>query len=370
MAHIPVSDLSARLARTAQEARKQGMDALLVSPGPDLLYLTGYHAKPLERLTCLVVTATDEVHLVAPRLEAAAALASPIAELGIPLHLWDETDNPYSLTAGLIPGATTVGLDNHMWAEKVLRFRDAMPKAEQTLAGTVITELRMRKSAQEIEALRRAGAAIDSVHAQMAQWLRPGRTEAEVGRDIADAIIASGHVTADFVIVGSGPNGASPHHEVSQRVINAGEPIVVDIGGTMPDGYCSDSTRTYCIGQPPADFAEYYQVLHAAQQAATAHVRPGVTCESIDEAARSVLRDAGWADYFIHRTGHGIGLEVHEDPYIVTGNTTVLEAGMAFSIEPGVYIEGKHGARIEDIVVCGAQGADVMNLRPRELAIL
>jgi Xaa-Pro aminopeptidase len=238
------------------------------------------------------------------------------------------------------------------------------------LAGTVLRELRMRKTPDEVEALRRAGAAIDRVHAQVPQWLRAGRTEREVGQDIADAILAEGHVSVDFVIVGSGPNGASPHHELSDRVIQPGEPVVVDIGGTMPDGYCSDETRTYSVGEPPAEFSAYYEVLLAAQIAACEHVRPGVTCESVDAAARSVIAEAGYGEYFMHRTGHGIGLETHEEPYIVTGNTEVLEPGMAFSIEPGIYLAGKHGARIEDIVVCGETAGERVNLRPRELVVV
>jgi Xaa-Pro aminopeptidase len=174
----------------------------------------------------------------------------------------------------------------------------------------------------------------------------------------------------DFVIVASGPNGASPHHEVSERVIAGGEPVVVDIGGTMPDGYCSDATRVYCLGEPPPEFARAYQALQEAQEAAVRHVRPGVTCESVDAAARQALQAAGWGEYFIHRTGHGIGLQTHEEPYIVAGNTEPLQPGMAFSVEPGVYLPGRYGARIEDIVVCAADGPDLMNHRPRGLGVL
>jgi Xaa-Pro aminopeptidase len=368
--HPAPTELKQRLARAASAARTKGFDALLVTPGPDLRYLTGYEALPLERLTCLIVRADGEAHLVVPRLEHPAAQASPAGKLDIPIHTWDETDDPFAQVADLLPGAEVVGLDNHMWAEKVLRLRTAMPASEQRLAGEVIGALRMRKTPAEIESLRAAGQAIDVVHSNMGQWLRAGRTERDVARDITAAIVEAGHAKMDFVIVASGPNGASPHHDVSDRVINPGEPIVVDIGGTMPDGYCSDSTRMYCVGEAPAAFVEYYGVLHAAQIAATEHVRPGVSCASVDEAARAVLRDAGWDKWFIHRTGHGIGLETHEDPYIVHGNSTLLEAGMAFSIEPGVYLPGQHGARIEDIVVCGESGADILNLRPRELVNL
>ena len=368
--HPPASDLADRLARARDAARAHEVDALLVTPGPDLRYLVGYDAIPLERLTCLVVPADGDPVIVVPGLEKPAAVASPVGELGLELLTWGETDDPYALVASLVPESGVLALDNHMWAEKVLRLRDALPHASQTLAGSVLRDLRIRKTADEVEALRRAGAAIDRVHAQVPQWLRSGRTEREVGRDIADAIIAEGHATVDFVIVGSGPNGASPHHELSDRVIEQGDPVVVDIGGTMPDGYCSDETRTYSVGEPPEEFAAYYAVLLEAQEAACAFVRPGASCEAVDAAARSVIETAGYGDNFVHRTGHGIGLETHEEPYIVSGNTEELEPGMAFSIEPGIYLPGKHGARIEDIVVCGETAGERVNLRPRGLVVV
>jgi Xaa-Pro aminopeptidase len=257
-----------------------------------------------------------------------------------------------------------------MWAEKVLALRAALPGCEQRLAGEVLRELRMRKTTEEVDALRAAGRAIDRVHAQVAQWLRAGRTEREVAADIAAAIVTEGHETVDFVIVGSGPNGASPHHEVSDRVIQRGDPVVVDIGGTTADGYCSDSTRMYAVGEPPEDFLAYYDVLRRAQAHAVEAVRPGVTCASVDEAARGVITDAGYGERFIHRTGHGIGLETHEHPYVVAGNDLVLEPGMAFSVEPGIYLPGRHGARIEDIVVCTADGVEPLNVSTHELVVV
>ncbi|UPK73005.1 Xaa-Pro peptidase family protein [Nocardioidaceae bacterium SCSIO 66511] len=366
------SDLRQRLLRAGELAAEHGIDTLLVSPGSDLRYLTGYDAKPLERLTCLVLPAGHPPALVVPLLERPAAEAAGVADLGIEIVAWNETDDPYAVVARYIDAdAPTVAYDNQMWAEKVLAFADAMPGAKQTLAGEVIGALRMRKSAYEIDLLRDAGAAIDRVHARMGEWLRPGRTEREVGADIAAAIIDEGHATVDFVIVGSGPNGASPHHEVSDRVIGENEPVVIDIGGTTEAGYCSDSTRTYVTGSHvPDDFAAYYAVLQQAQQAQCEYARPGVTAASVDKVGRDIIASAGYGDAFIHRTGHGIGMETHEDPYIVDGNDLVLEAGMAFSIEPGIYVEGKHGARIEDIVVCTDDGAERLNVRPRDLGVL
>ncbi|MER6830256.1 Xaa-Pro peptidase family protein [Streptosporangium sp. NPDC000563] len=359
-----------RLAAVREATAAAGLDALLLTPGPDLRYVTGYEALPLERLTCLVLPAEGEAFLMVPRLELPAAERSPASRLGVEFVPWDETDDPYAVVGRRLGAVRKVGLADRMWAMQSLRLRDAIPGAEQVLAGTVLRGLRMRKTPAEVAALRRAGAAIDAVHAQVPGFLRAGRTEREIGRDITEAILATGHSTVDFVIVGSGPNGASPHHELSDRVVREREPIVVDIGGQMPDGYCSDSTRVYAVGEPPAGFLKYYEVLRRAQQAACDAVRPGVPCEAVDAAAREVITAEGYGEYFIHRTGHGIGLETHEEPYIVTGNAEPLAPGFAFSVEPGIYLPGAHGARIEDILVCTDEGGERVNHRPRELVVV
>ena len=238
------------------------------------------------------------------------------------------------------------------------------------LGTGIMAGLRMIKDPAEIDALRAAGAAIDRVHAKVPEFLRPGRTEAEVAADITEAIVAEGHSGAAFVIVGSGPNGADPHHECSDRELQPGDVVVVDIGGPVEPGYNSDCTRTYSLGRPAAEIAEQYAVLQRAQAAAVAAVRPGVRAEEVDAAARDVLADAGLAEYFVHRTGHGIGLSVHEEPYIVAGNDLPLVEGMAFSVEPGIYLPGRWGARIEDIVIVTADGALSVNGRPHALTVV
>ena len=362
-----VNDFAKRLAMAGDRSRELSMDAVLITPGPDLRYLLGYDAVPLERLTCLVIRAEADPILVVPALELLAAQASPAGDLGIDIHTWTETDDPYELMASLVPPAGSIALDNHMWAEKVLALRRAMPGSTQFLSDAIVGEMRMRKDAREVTALRDAGAAIDRVHAKVSTMLRPGVTEAQVGVEIADEILAQGHVRVDFVIVASGPNGASPHHEVSDRVLTSGDCVVVDIGGTMPSGYRSDCTRTYVVGEPSPAYLQAFETLMTAQAAAVAHARPGVTCASVDAAARAVLTDAGLGDLFVHRTGHGIGLETHEAPYIVAGNERVLEVGMAFSIEPGFYLPGEYGARIEDIVVVSETGVESLNNRPHHL---
>jgi Xaa-Pro aminopeptidase len=357
-----------RLAQVRAAAAGAGLDAVLLTPGPDLRYAIGYDAKQLERLTCLAVPAHGDPALFVPRLELAAAQASPAGSAGLEMIPWEETADPFRLVASMLGDVATVGVSDRMWALSVLKFQDALPAVRLALAGAALRPLRIRKTPAEVAALREAGAAIDRVHAQVPGWLRPGLTERAVGALIAEAILAEGHASVDFTIVASGPNAASPHHEVSDRILAAGDAVVVDIGGTMPSGYCSDSTRTYAIGEPPAEFIAYYKVLYDAQEAACAAVRPGVTAESVDAAAREPITRAGFGAAFFHRTGHGIGLEAHEDPYIVAGNEEALEPGMAFSVEPGIY-PGPHGARIEDIVVCTEGGVERLNHTPRELIL-
>jgi Xaa-Pro aminopeptidase len=367
----PMADLypASRLESAAEAAGRAGLGALLLTPGPDLRYLTGYDTHQSERLTCLAVPAAGPAFLVVPRLELASAQASPAAGMNLEFVVWDETDDPYRAVAQRLGAVGTAGLAGQMWAMMVLRFRDAMPGARQALAATALRALRIRKTPAEVAALAEAGAAIDRVHARVPQWLRPGRTEREAAADIASAIAAEGHARIDFVIVGSGPNAAKPHHEPSDRVLSPGDAVVVDIGGTMPSGYCSDCTRTYMLGAAPPDMAAYYAVLAEAQEAACAAVRPGIPAQAVDAVARDLITAAGYGAFFTHRTGHGIGLETHEDPYIVAGNTEELEPGMAFSVEPGIY-PGPHGARIEDIVVCTADGHRRLNNGNRDLIVV
>lgn len=361
--------------RDLQESMSErGVAALVITPSADLRYIAGYDAKALERLTCLVVPVTGDAFLVAPELEGHEARSSAFGLAGGEVITWGETADPFSIVAERIRAlpAGSVAVDDHMWAERVFRLGHALPDREQIAAGSLLRRRRLVKTPLEIEHLERAAAAIDSVHAQVPTILAPGMTEAQAGAIIADAILKAGHVSVDFVIVGSGPNGASPHHSVSDRVMQVGDAVVVDIGGTMPSGYCSDCTRTYVLGEPSNEFQAAYDVLLDAQKQAKESVAPGRTCESIDARAREVMASFTMdgrplAEYFIHRIGHGIGLESHEEPYLVQGNTLALEAGMTFSVEPGFYVSGRFGARIEDIVVCTTDGVRSLNTRPRGL---
>jgi Xaa-Pro aminopeptidase len=358
-----------RLGAAQAALRDAGLDALLVGPSADLRYLVGYDAHAMERLTLLVLPATGTPALVVPELEVAAAEASGALDL-VELASWGETEDPIARVAALLASAGATGhaaLGDLLFTMFTLRLQAALPATRWASGGAVLRRLRAVKDADELAALRAVGAAIDAVHAHVPRLLEPGRTEREVGRDIAELILVD-HDEVAFVIVGSGPNGASPHHALSDRVLTEGDAVVVDIGGVRA-GYCSDSTRNYVVGTAPAGYLELHALLEEAQQAAVDAVGPGVTAAEVDAAARRVLTDAGHGEHFIHRTGHGIGLEVHEHPYIVSTNHELLEPGMAFSIEPGLYLPGRFGMRIEDIVLVTEDGAERVNLRPRHVLV-
>jgi len=358
-----------RLDRAAATMGADGVDALLVGPGANLRYLIGYDAPLLERLTLLLARADGDHALVVPRLEAPRARDAGLDE-HVDLVVVDETDDPFALVADRLAALgrrPRLALGDRLWATFVLGLQEALPGASWVRASTVTAPLRMRKDAAEVDALRRAGRAIDRVHASVGDLLRPGRTEAEVAADIGERILAEGHEAVSFIVVASGPNGASPHHEPGQRRLAVGDPVVVDIGGTV-DGYGSDCTRDYVVGGPdaaPEGYLAAHRVLEEAQDAACRAVRPGVPAEEIDAVARAHLAAAGYGEAFVHRTGHGIGLEEHEEPYLVEGNRTPLAEGMAFSVEPGIYLEGRFGQRIEDILVVTADGAERLNRRDR-----
>ena len=380
---IPAERYRERISAAQARAVEAGLGAILVGVGADLRYLTGYPAMPLERLTMLVIPAAGTPSLVVPRLEATPARACPPAAAGhLPVVTWEESDDPHALVASMVREAIDdpvrplrVAVSDDLPARHLLRLRDHMPDAALELASPVLRELRIVKDADEIALLTEAAHAADRVVAQIAAGRLVGRTEADVAREVRERLIAEGHEEAHFAIVGSGPNSASPHHEASDRVIAAGEPIVLDIGGTI-DGYGSDITRTLWVtGGDPAKgpderFRHLFAVLRGAQEAATRAVRPGLAPEAVDAAARDPIEAEGYGEAFFHRTGHGIGLEGHEDPYIIAGNSEPLRKGMAFSIEPGIYLVDEYGARIEDIVVCGPDGAIALNEAPRELYVV
>lgn len=378
---IPPERYASRLDALARLAGERGLAAVLVGVGSDLRYLAGYPAMALERLTMLVVGAGRPT-LVVPRLEAAPARACPAASAGhVDVVTWEETEDPYGRVArlvaedGSLARGARIAVNDDLAARHLLPLQARLGRAELSLASRVIRELRIRKDADEVALLRRAALAADRVVAAIAAGRLAGRTEADVAREVRDRLVDEGHEASSFSIVASGRNSASPHHEPGGRVIEPGDAIVLDIGGTV-EGYGSDITRTLWVtGGDPAkgptpEYLRLYEVLHEAQSQATAAVRPGAPAERIDAVARGIIAAAGFGERFIHRTGHGIGLDGHEDPYLVAGNAEPLQPGMAFSIEPGIYVEGRHGARIEDIVVCGDDGPVVLNEASRDLLVV
>ncbi len=365
--------LSERADRARRRMAELGVDALLLSIGPDLPYLTGYAAMPLERLTMLVLPRDGDATLLVPRLEAPRVAERP--EI-FTLRPWDETDDPIAIVAELAGAAATLAIGDQTWASFVLGLQAALPAARFVTASAVLGPLRAVKDKAEVEALRRAAEAVDRVAADLRAGAiaLAGRTEAEVSADLGRRIVGEGHEHVNFAIVAAGENAASPHHQAADRVIRPGGVVLCDFGGTMLDGegvgYCSDITRCVHVGEPPAQVAEAYAVLHEAQRAAVAAATVGTSCEEVDAVARRIITDAGYGDLFIHRTGHGIGVEAHEDPYIVAGNAAPLVPGHAFSIEPGIYVPGRFGLRLEDIIVATEAGPDELNRADHGLAVL
>jgi Xaa-Pro aminopeptidase len=370
MSAFPASVHRDRLARAARAAAERDMDAILVTPSSDYRYLLGYDAPPLERLTCLVSRPAGPPTLVLPHLE------EPLArhELGdladeLELRTWEETEDPFGLVGDVLGARGRVAVQDQMWARFVLRLRAALNGAELVEAGPALGALRRTKIPEEVERLRAAAEAADRAMDAITSQKLSGRTEAAVATEIRVLLRSAGHDQADWAIVASGPNAASPHHEPGERLIEAGDAIVLDIGGTA-DGYASDTTRTAFVGLPPEEFQDLYAVLQQSQSAACDAVRPGIPARDVDRVAREIITDAGYGPLFIHRTGHGIGLETHEEPYLVESNPEPLQEGDAFSIEPGIYVEGRWGARIEDIVVCTADGGERLNRSSRDLRVV
>ena len=388
--NIPPGRYAPRLAACREALAEHGFGALLIGVGPDLRYLTGFVGEPMERLTLLVIPRQGPVSFVVPRLEAQKARTTPLAAGGhAEVVPFEETDDAPAMVARLLAASDSgaragqpvglsdpqpVGVSDRLWAMHVLQMQAALPGRRFKPAGLAMRDLRQVKDADEASLLGLAAAAADRTIDAIAGGRLVGRTEAEVAREIQRRLIDEGHDLADFAIVGSGPNGASPHHDASERVIAAGEPVVLDIGGSLA-GYVSDTTRTVWVAgevgiQPEAEFRRVFELVGEAQAQATAAVAPGVPCEQIDAIARRVIAAGGYDEYFTHRVGHGIGLEVHEDPYMVVGNATPLQPGMAFSVEPGIYLPGRWGVRLENIVMCGAGGPEVLNRSSLDLRVV
>ncbi|MBZ8177768.1 M24 family metallopeptidase [Corynebacterium sp. 3HC-13] len=369
---FPSSVYADRLDRATEIIHQQGLSGMIIGTGAEFAYLTGSWVSTHERFTALVLSADGPASIIIPEVDAGDLQQSAVPDLDINIIGWSDGDNAHLLAAQQFHSDGPVALGSSLTTAHVLALQNLLAPRQFQLASRILSGLFGTKDDAELEQLSGAAQAIDEVHAQVPQLLQPGRTEEEVAKDI-EKLILEKHSAVDFIIVGSGPHGANPHHSFSQRVLEVGDPVVVDIGGTFGPGYHSDCTRTYVVGgvdaiaQAPAEFRDYYQILYRAQEEACQAVRPGIPASTIDNIARSIITDAGYGEAFFHRTGHGIGLSTHEEPNISADNDLILAPGMCFSVEPGIYLSGQHGARIEDIMVVTEDGGRRLNNQPREL---
>ncbi len=362
-------DFARRLERAARQAADADLTGVLVTPGPDLLYLTGYAPIAItERITMLVVPAAGEPAMIVPILERPDAAASPAAG-ALSLHDWTDGDDPYAATAALLQPDGRYAISDPAWAMHLLGLQHALPASSYIAMTNALPMLRAVKGDDELERLAVAGAAADASLEEIVGVQFAGRTEREVAADLAGFLRKHGHSQVDFTVVGSGPNGANPHHEMGDRTIQEGDMVVLDFGG-LKNGYGSDTTRCVHVGEPTDEEREVFEIVLRAQQAGFEAVRPGVACQEVDRAARKVIADAGYGEYFIHRTGHGIGLTTHEPPYMIEGEERLMEPGMCFSIEPGIYLPDRFGVRIEDIVTVTEDGGRRLNNTSHELRIV
>jgi Xaa-Pro aminopeptidase len=364
-----IEDYARRMERAVAQAVVAGLTGVLVTPGPDLVYFTGYQPTAItERITMLVLQAARPPAMIVPVLERGDAEPAP-GVAAVSLTDWADGSDPYAATAELLDPRGRYAVSDPAWALHLLGLQQALPESTYVSMTGALPMLRAVKDDRELARLGAAGAAADATFEQITGTRFAGRREREIGAELAGLLRDHGHSQVDFTVVGSGPNGANPHHEVSERTIQDGDMVVLDFGG-LQDGYGSDTTRTVHVGEPTDEEREVFEIIRRAQQAAFEAVRPGVACQEIDRVARKVISDAGYGEYFIHRTGHGIGLTTHEPPYMVEGETGPLEPGMCFSIEPGIYLPGRFGVRIEDIVTVTGDGGRRLNNSSHELRIV
>jgi D-alanyl-D-alanine dipeptidase len=364
-----LEDFTARMNRAAGQAVEAGLSGVLVTPGPDLVYFTGYAPTAVtERITLLALHPAREPALVVPVLEQPDAAAAEGAG-AVRLPGWKDGDDPYAATAALLEPGGRYAISDSAWALHVLGLQRTLPASSYVSMTEALPMLRAIKDDDELERLEAAGQAADAAYEEVVRLRFAGRRETEVAADLARLLREAGHSQVDFTVVGSGPNGANPHHEAGERVIEDGDMVVLDFGGLV-HGYGSDTTRTVHVGEPTAEEQRVHDVVRAAQQAAFEAVRPGVACQEIDRVARAVITEAGYGEFFIHRVGHGIGLTTHEPPYMVEGETRLIEPGLCFSIEPGIYLPGRFGVRIEDIVTATPYGVRRLNNTDRHLRVV
>lgn len=351
-----------------------GLDSVILNPGPTLSYLTGLNFHLMERPVVLFFAKDQTPALVLPELE-----LQKVANLPYKLQVFSYSENPAEWDAVFRKAAQALGLDGkrigvELRQLRLLEFRyvkNAAPEADFPDASDALSQLRLRKDKTEVEAMRRAVQIAQSALEATIPLIKIGMTEKELSAELVMQLFKHGsEPEMPFSpIVSSGPNSANPHASPSERTLQAGDLLVVDWGAAH-GGYISDLTRTFAVGEVDAEYAKIHKIVQEANAAGRAASKPGVPCANVDKAARDVIEQAGYGKYFTHRTGHGIGMEGHEDPYMRGDNMQLLEPGMAFTVEPGIYLAGRNGVRIEDNVVITESGADVLSDMPREMRVV
>ncbi|MDP2662353.1 MAG: Xaa-Pro peptidase family protein [Dehalococcoidia bacterium] len=360
-----MADYMARCARTQSIMTAEGVDAFLVSPSSDLLYLSGCTLKPSERMTVMALRREGRPSLIVPSLE--ASNVSWLAQ-DFDIRPWAEPQDPSAMLREILDHGEgrTLAVSSQLWAIQLLQLQGAFPGARFVPGSQLLDSLRIIKDAEELELMAAVSAMGDGAFEKLLTMQIEGLTEAQVAARLGSLMMDEGFESLDFRIVGSGENGAIPHHSASERRIEKGDPIVLDFGGAYK-GYFSDMTRTIHVGQPSEEFRKVYEIVLQAQEAGIAAIHLGADSVAVDAAARDVIEKAGYGEYFIHRTGHGVGLDVHEEPPVGQTRNTILKEGMVFSVEPGIYLPGRFGVRIEDVVALTSQGVRVLSQSPREL---
>jgi len=356
----------ARIKKIQELMREQSTDYLVLAPSSNLFYLTGLKTTADERLQAFLVPAEGKPVMILPEMY--REVAENLGKNSFELLTWADGTDPVDLLLPLVNKHSAIAaIDEKMWAGHFLSVRKAFPGYEFIGASALIRQVRMIKDQNEMSLLEKAGRLTDKVMGEVLMVIQPGISEKELAFFVESKLKEYGADELSFKpIIASGPNTSSPHHNTSERKLMLGDLVVLDFGGLF-QGYCSDMTRTFSLGKASEDVKKIYNAVREANEAGFHAVQDGVSCEKVDEAARNVISRAGYAEYFVHRTGHGIGLDIHEDPFIVFGNQETLKTGMTFSIEPGIYLPGQYGVRIEDIVGLTEKGPVRFNNFSREL---
>lgn len=355
-----------RLDRLRARMAATGTTLVALAPGAHMQWLLGFAPHPDER-ACILLVGPDQAGFIMPVLNAGDARQ----HTDLPFWDWADATGPVAAVQAALdavaPGPARISLDEAMRADHALLLLDNLPNCARSFAAETVGALRMIKDAAELAALEENARIADGAQAALRAAIRDGMTETELAA-VARAAFADAGATPTFAIVGAGVNSSFPHHHTGSTLVRPGQPIVCDIGGAK-GGYNSDITRMACLGEPPQGYLEVHAVVNAAVEAALAVIRPGIAAKAVDDAARGVIVAAGYGDYFTHRTGHGLGSEVHEPPYMTGTNELLLEEGMVFTVEPGIYLPGRFGIRLEEVAVVTADGARILSTLSRDLHI-